>query len=525
MKRVICLYRVSTIGQVDHDDIPMQKLACREYAATHPDWEIVDEISEKGVSGYKVSTNARDAIVEIKKRAMRHQFDVLLVFMFDRLGRRDDETPFVVQWFVQQGIEVWSTREGEQRFDNHVDKLLNYIRFWQASGESEKTSIRVRTKHSQMVQEGQWRGGYLAYGYRLEYLGRTNKKNQPVRDLVIDEAEAAVVREIYHLLTEEGYGTNRVAQYLNDRGIKTKKGKPNWRGTTIRSMVENPIYTGVLTFGDERSGPFENLRIIDDAQFERCNVIVKGRSPKYYQQETIVPIRTDSRSLLTGILFCADCGSRMCYSHNVIRRKLADGTPRIYERNLYRCYRKVSSKKACSGQSAYDMEPINAAVEKEVKKFLKRLASKPREALLEVASSRNEKSYQAALDQAEKDYANAQKQVNALEEEAVKALTGESQLDLSVVNAMIIKHRARRDAAEQAIEEARERLEQEQITNKETQAQIDEMLSWVDCYDKANVETKHMIISRIIERVEIKARNKIHIKFKISLDQFMGRGK
>ena len=63
MKRVICLYRVSTVGQVDHDDIPMQKLACREYAATHPDWEIVDEISEKGISGYKVSTNDRDAIV------------------------------------------------------------------------------------------------------------------------------------------------------------------------------------------------------------------------------------------------------------------------------------------------------------------------------------------------------------------------------------------------------------------------------------------------------------------------------
>ena len=157
MKRVICLYRVSTVGQVDHDDIPMQKLACREYAATHPDWEIVDEISEKGISGYKVSTNDRDAIVEIKKRAIMHKFDVLLVFMFDRIGRRDDETPFVVQWFVQQGIEVWSAREGEQRFDNHVDKLLNYIRFWQASGESEKTSIRVKTKHSKMVQEGLYR--------------------------------------------------------------------------------------------------------------------------------------------------------------------------------------------------------------------------------------------------------------------------------------------------------------------------------------------------------------------------------
>lgn len=93
MKRVVCLYRVSTTGQVDHDDIPMQKKACREYAATHPDWEIVKEISEKGVSGYKVSTNARDAIVQIKTMAAANLFDVLLVFMFDRLGRRDDETP------------------------------------------------------------------------------------------------------------------------------------------------------------------------------------------------------------------------------------------------------------------------------------------------------------------------------------------------------------------------------------------------------------------------------------------------
>ena len=56
MKRVICLYRVSTVGQVDHDDIPMQKLACREYAATHPDWEIVDEISEKGINDVAFSS-------------------------------------------------------------------------------------------------------------------------------------------------------------------------------------------------------------------------------------------------------------------------------------------------------------------------------------------------------------------------------------------------------------------------------------------------------------------------------------
>lgn len=62
--------------------------------------------------------------------------------MFDRIGRIDDETPFVVEWFVRQRIRVWSVNEGEQRFESHVDKLMNYIRFWQASGESEKTSLR-----------------------------------------------------------------------------------------------------------------------------------------------------------------------------------------------------------------------------------------------------------------------------------------------------------------------------------------------------------------------------------------------
>lgn len=90
---------------------------------------------------------------------MAGKFDILLVFMFDRLGRRDDETPFVVEWFVKNGIEVWSAMEGQQRFDNHVDKLLNYIRYWQASGESIKTSMRVKTRMEQLTQEGHYTGG------------------------------------------------------------------------------------------------------------------------------------------------------------------------------------------------------------------------------------------------------------------------------------------------------------------------------------------------------------------------------
>ena len=144
--RVCCLYRVSTKGQVDkaENDIPMQKKACHEFAESKG-WTIIKEHAELGVSGFKVAAADRDELQEIKREAEKQEFDILLVFMFDRLGRKDNETPFVLKWFVEQGISVWSTVEGEQRFDSNVDDLLNYIRFWQASSESQKTSVRIKT--------------------------------------------------------------------------------------------------------------------------------------------------------------------------------------------------------------------------------------------------------------------------------------------------------------------------------------------------------------------------------------------
>ena len=146
MLRVYVLYRVSTKKQVDKqkDDIPMQKIACREFVE-EKGWVIVKEFYEKGVSGFKVSANDRDAIQELKEAALNKEFDVLLVYMFDRLGRIDSETPFVLEWFVNQGIQVWSTQEGQQKMDDHADKLMNYIRFWQANGESKKTSMSFKT--------------------------------------------------------------------------------------------------------------------------------------------------------------------------------------------------------------------------------------------------------------------------------------------------------------------------------------------------------------------------------------------
>ena len=201
--RAALAYRVSTKGQVDHDDIPMQKIDCRKFAQKQG-WRVVKEVAEKGVSGSKVSASKRDAIQQLKEEAANGEFDILLVYMFDRLGRIESETPFVLEWFVQHGIEMWSTHEGQQKIETHGDKLMNYIRFWQAAGESEKTSIRTRDRIRQIVSSGHYTGGFVCYGYQLVDQGRRNKRDKPVMDLVINEEEATWVRELFYKVIQEG---------------------------------------------------------------------------------------------------------------------------------------------------------------------------------------------------------------------------------------------------------------------------------------------------------------------------------
>ena len=65
-------------------------------------------------------------------------------------------------------------------------------------------------------------------------------------------------------------------------------------------------------------------------------------------------------------------------------------------------------------------------------------------------------------------------------------------------------------------------LEEEIRNGRQSEAKAGRPLSWVDCFDKANTETRHMIMARLIERVELADGYKIHIRFKISMDQFQG---
>ena len=76
--RAALSYRVSTKGQVDHNDIPMQKIKCRKFAQQQG-WRVVMEKAEKGISGSKVSASKRDVIQELRQEAGNGSFDILVL--------------------------------------------------------------------------------------------------------------------------------------------------------------------------------------------------------------------------------------------------------------------------------------------------------------------------------------------------------------------------------------------------------------------------------------------------------------
>ena len=262
----------------------MQRIACREFAERQG-WTVVIEKEEKGISGFKVSASKRDAIQELKDSALKGEFDVLLVFMFDRLGRIENETPFILEWFTEHGIEVWSVNEGQQKIETHSDKLMNYIRFWQASGESEKTAIRVRTRLQQMTAEGVYTGGPVPFGYVLltgepcewslaiaVYAVKTNRTEDVV---TFDDEKAEVLKEIYRCLNRMDVHTEHIT--VKETHLETQED-----GSVVpveQDVVKTYLYIDTVPLTAEEVA---NLYGFDTKQREQLGELLSDRNKEMW---------------------------------------------------------------------------------------------------------------------------------------------------------------------------------------------------------------------------------------------------
>lgn len=520
--RALCLYRVSSNKQLYHTDknepdIPMQRIRCRQFCE-EKGWTIVCELQEDGISGHKVRAEKRDKVQTLREYALQKKFDILVVFLFDRIGRREDETPFIVEWLVlEAGVRVVSTEEGEQYFENHTDKLINYIRYWQADGESQKISIRTANSLHILTEAGCFTGGIRPYGYDFVQTGRTNKRKQPVNDLAICEDEAAIVRVMFRLAADEGYGAQRIANYLNERSIKNRAGK-NWHPASIQAMLRNILYIGILRSGEVQSEPLEHLKIVDNKTFYTVGDMLEARSRK---NEAIrsKPLNTRGNSLLSGFIFCGHCGARLCVTTSGKYGRKKDNEYTV--RTRYTCQTKSRTHGDCDGQTGYTVEKLDAIIDHILRFIFSKVRRLDKQDVLNICYQNDYAEKTAILKKMRQDYVAAEKNYQVLTAEIVNALAGQSAFSPEVLNTTIEEQTKKCAQLKAAIAKMESELNAGQNRTVEIARQYDNLLDWATAYDTASMSAKKVIATHMIDRVDVSRGYRLNIKLNISVEQFL----
>jgi len=222
------------------------------------------------------------------------------------------------------------------------------------------------------------------------------------------------------------------------------------------------------------------------------------------------------------VIYCGSCGSRLGFNHYINERTLASGDPKQYERNTYRCYKKVDNSKACTGQTTYMAAWINEAALKVVRRFFSLAKRTPNEEMLNAALNCTNNISSISLKHAEAAVKDAEKAVSALEEEAVKSLMGEKSLDISIINDLMPKKKATLEGAKEHLASIRLEIEAESAAKEKHQYELKSIRTWADTFDDASFDTKRMIIAQLLERVTVHRGYKIHINMSITAKQFFG---
>ena len=337
--------------------------------------------------------------------------------------------------------------------------------------------------------------------------------------LKVNEAEAAVVKIIFDKYVKEGFGPQRTATFLNNNGYRARTGKM-WHPASIRGILGNLTYTGVLRCGDARSETIPELQIVSPEQYEAAQRIREARSNEN-RKTPIVPLNTKGESLLAGNVYCGHCGARLTLTTNGRYRKLSCGLVDTTQRVRYVCYGKTRKQTQCDGPTGYTMHLLDAQVEKVIRNVFARMKGVSKSELVakRYEEERNQrKAHYAAVNTA---YTKAAGELADLKAEIIRSIRGESAFPKDVLAELIRENETKCLQLEAASEQAKNAMVETEAITKELQRQHDEILSFADLYDSAGIEAKKMVVSAMIRRVEVSRDYKLKIFFNFNLDQFL----
>ena len=318
-KKAACYCRVSTKKDEQIQSMEMQKQFFSEYCNNNKGYELYEIYADEGISGKSLKN--RKAFDRMISDAKKGCFDVILVKDFSRLARNTVDLLNSIRMLKEIGIEVIfvnynMTSLGDSEF---------IVTIMGAIAQEEIAMMSKKLKMSKDMTAKQGRVPNFVFGY--DHLDRLT--------LVPNEYESSWVKKIFEIYVNEGMGTTKIAEYLNNRNVTTKKKvSKGWTQHVISNLLRNEIYIGkvinkkseITDFKTGKRKAFKReewvivekpeFRIIDDELFNKAQKLITSRKDSFHLDKK----RPSNKYPLSNLLICVNDG----YSFRRCSRQYSD---------------------------------------------------------------------------------------------------------------------------------------------------------------------------------------------------------
>lgn len=308
----------------DSNSIINQKKILKKYAMDRGYTNIQFYIDD-GISGTTFNrAGFQSMIADVEAGKVKR----VIVKDMSRLGRDYLQVGMYTEiFFPEHDVHFIAVNDGvdSNQEDNEFTPFRNIINEWYAKDTSKKIRAVKRSKG----MAGEHIGSHPPYGYMK------NPENK--KEWIVDEEAAEVVREIFRLCVE-GYGPTRIAHILTERKILCptyyaleKGGRPRttlpadryaWNAPVVAKILDRMDYLGHTVNFKTHIKSYKNHKKIDNSpdewkvfedtheaiiEKETFEIVQKIRAGKRR------PTRMGTMPMFSGLLYCADCGSRMTF--------------------------------------------------------------------------------------------------------------------------------------------------------------------------------------------------------------------
>jgi len=252
--RVTFYARVSTGSDEQSHSLKNQIDHYSEYINHTPKWVYIDGYVDEAQSG--TSVNKRGSFLQMIEDAKRKKFDFIITKEISRFSRNTLDSIRYTQELLTAGVGVLFQSDNINTLMPDSELRLSIMSSI-AQDEVRKISERVKFGLKRAIKNGVVLGNSNIWGYT-----KLDGK------LVIDEAQAEIVRHIFHQYASLYNGIRAICGWLKKRGYKNNRGN-DFSFSTIRGILTNPKYKGYYCGNKTRKIDYKlsEIRQLDESEW------------------------------------------------------------------------------------------------------------------------------------------------------------------------------------------------------------------------------------------------------------------